>query len=65
MDFGVAGKLGGCYLAEQYRKNAAADKNRGVSFAELATAKAAGRSDVSGMSFKDMWQARFSGACHA
>ena len=24
MDFGVTGKLGGCYLAEQYRKNAAA-----------------------------------------
>ncbi len=22
-DFGVTGKLGGCYLAEQYRKNAA------------------------------------------
>ena len=62
MDFGVTGKLGGCYLAEQYRKNAAADKNGGVSFAELAAAKAVGRSDVSGMSFKDMWQARFPGA---
>ena len=24
MDFGVTGKLGGYYLAEQYRKNAAA-----------------------------------------
>ena len=62
MDFGVTGKLGGYYLAEQYRKNAAADKNGGVSFAELAAAKAAGQSDVSGMSFKDMWQARFPGA---
>ena len=41
MDFGVTGKLGGYYLAEQYRKNAAADKNGGVSFAELAAAKAA------------------------
>ncbi len=61
MDFGVTGKLGGCYLAEQYRKNAAADKNGGVSFAELAAAKAVGKSDVSGMSFKDMWQARFPG----
>ena len=30
MDFGVTGKLGGYYLAEQYRKNAAADKNRGA-----------------------------------
>jgi len=61
MDFGVTGKLGGYYLAEQYRKNAAADKNGGVSFAELAAAKAAGQSEASGMSFKDMWQARFPG----
>ena len=62
MDFGVSGKLGGYYLAVQYRKNEAADKNGGVSFAELAAAKAAGQSEVSGMSFKDMWQARFPGA---
>ena len=62
MDFGVSGKLGGHYLAEQYRKNEVADKNGGVSFAELAAAKAAGQSEVSGMSFKDMWQARFPGA---
>ena len=61
MDFGVTSKLGGHYLAEQYRKNAAG-KSDGVSFAELAAAKAAGQSDVSGMSFKDMWQARFPGA---
>ena len=40
-DFGVTGKLGGYYLAEQYRKNAAADKNGGVSFAELAAAMVA------------------------
>ena len=26
MDFGVTGKLGGYYLAEQYRKNAAAER---------------------------------------
>ena len=62
MDFGVTGKLGGYYLAGQYRKNAAAGKSGGVSFAELAAAKAAGQSDVSGMSFKDMWQARYPGA---
>lgn len=61
MDFGVTGKLGGYYLAEQYRKNAAG-KSEGMSFAELAAAKAAEQSDVSGMSFKDMWQARFPGA---
>ncbi len=62
MDSGVTGKLGGYYLSEQYRKNAAANKNGEVSFAELAAAKAAGQSEVSGMSFKDMWQARFPGA---
>ena len=62
MDFGVTDKLGGNHLAERYRKSAAADKNGGVSFAELAAAKAVGKSDVSGMSFKDMWQARFHGA---
>ena len=61
MDFGVTGKLGGYYLAGQYQKNAAG-KSEGVSFAELAAAKAAGQSDVSGMSFKDMWQAKFPGA---
>ena len=61
MDFGVTGKLGGYYLAGQYQKNAAG-KSEGVSFAELAAAKAAGQSDVSGMSFKHMWQARFPGA---
>ena len=62
MDFGVIGKLGGYYLAEQYRKNEAAGKSDGVSFAELAAAKAAGSESVEGMSFKDMWQARFPGA---
>ncbi|MDE6212950.1 MAG: hypothetical protein K2M70_05685, partial [Lachnospiraceae bacterium] len=62
MDFGVTGKLGGYYLAEQYQKNGAAAKSSGVSFAELAAAKATGQESVSGMSFKDMWQARFPGA---
>ena len=61
MDFGVTGKSGGYYLAEQYRKNAAG-KSGGVSFVELVAAKAAGQSDVSGISFKDLWQARFPGA---
>ena len=60
MDFGVTGKLGGYYLAEQYRKTAAG-KSEGVSFAELAAAKAAGTESVGGMSFKDMWQARYPG----
>ncbi|MDE7430033.1 MAG: hypothetical protein K2N00_12370 [Lachnospiraceae bacterium] len=64
MDFGVTGKLG-YYLAQQYQKNGAAGKNSGVSFAELAAMKAekmTGQSNVSGMSFKDMWKARFPGA---
>ncbi len=66
MDFGVIDKLGGYYLAQQYRKNEAAGKSEGVSFAELAAAKAAekvaGQDNVSGMSFKEMWQTRFPGA---
>jgi len=66
MDFGVTGKSGEYYLAEQYRKNAAAGTSRGVSFAEIAAAKAAekvtGQDNVAGMSFKDMWQTRFPGA---
>ena len=62
MDFGLTGKVGGYYLAEQYQKNRAADKSENVSFAALAAAKAAKQSEVSGMSFKDMWQARFPGA---
>ncbi len=62
MDFGVTGKLGEYYLAEQYRKNAAAGKSDGVSFVELAAGKVAEQDNVSGMSFKDMWQTRFPGA---
>ncbi len=65
MDFGVTGKLGGYYLAEQYRKNGAG-KSEDVSFAELAAAKAAGevteQDNISGMSFKEMWQTRYPGA---
>ena len=62
MDFGLTGKLSEYYLAQQYQKNGVAGKSSGVSFAELAAAKASGQSDVPGMSFKDMWQARFPGA---
>ncbi|MGN0345878.1 MAG: hypothetical protein ACI4E5_01750 [Suilimivivens sp.] len=61
MDFGVTDKLGGYYLAEQYPKNAAG-KSEGVSFAELAATKAVEKETASGISFKDMWQARFPGA---
>lgn len=62
MDFGVTGNLGGYYLAEQYRKNEAAGKSEGMSFAELAAAKAVEKGTAAGMSFKDMWQTRFPGA---
>ena len=62
MDFGLTGKLGGYYLAQQYQKNAAADKSDGVSFAALASTKAVEKGTAAGMSFKDMWQARFPGA---
>ena len=56
----MTGKLGGYYLAEQYRKNAAADKNGGVSFAELAATKAAGKTE--NVSFKEMLKSKYSGA---
>ena len=62
MDSGVTGKLGEYYLTQQYQKNRAAGKSDSVSFAEFAAAKAAGAESVEGMSFKDMWQARFPGA---
>ena len=35
MDFGLTSKIGEYYLAQQYRKNAAAGKSNGVSFAEF------------------------------
>ncbi len=57
MDFGVTGKLGGYYLVEQYRKNVAADKNRGASFVELAAAKAAGKTE--NVSFKEMLKSKY------
>ena len=62
MDFGLTGKLGEYYLTQQYQKNRVAGKSDSVSFAELAASKAAGTERVEGMSFKDMWQARFPGA---
>ena len=59
MDFGVTGKLGGHYLAGQYRKNAAG-KSEGVSFAELADAKAAGKTE--NVSLKEMLRSKYPGA---
>lgn len=60
MDFGVTGKLEGYYMAEQYQKNAAADKNGGVSFAEFAATKAAGKTE--NVSFKEMLKSKYPGA---
>ena len=60
MDFGLTGKLGGYYLAEQYRKNEAAGKSSGVSFAELAAAKATEKTE--GVSFKEMLKSKYPGA---
>ena len=60
MDFGVTGNLGGYYLAEQYRKNAATGTSGGVSFAELAAAKAAEKTE--GVSFKEMLKSKYPGA---
>ncbi len=44
MDFGLTGKVGGYYLAQQYQKSAEAGKSKGVSFEELAATKAAEKS---------------------
>ena len=64
-DYGLLGKIGGYGAGSIYPKGKAAD-NSGVSFLELASAKAAQnvteQTNVMGMSFKDMWQSRFPGA---
>ena len=64
-DYGLLGKIGGYGAAGIYQKGKAADSG-GVSFAELASAKAAQnvteQTSTVGMSFKDMWQTRFPGA---
>ncbi|KAI4445045.1 hypothetical protein C823_007298 [Eubacterium plexicaudatum ASF492] len=62
MHFAVTDNWGGHDPAKQYRKNVVEGKREDVSFAELAAAKAAEKSNVSAMSLKDMWQARFPGA---
>lgn len=57
---GVNGVLAGAY---QYaNRTQKAGTGSGVGFAELAAAKAAEKGTATGMSFKDMWQARFPGA---
>lgn len=64
-DYGLLGKIGGYGAGNIYQKGKAADSS-GVSFLELASAKAAQnvteQTNATGMSFKDMWQSRFPGA---
>ena len=62
MDFGVTGNLGGYYLAEQYRKNAASGTSGGVSFAELAAAKSADKTEGVNVSFEEMLKSKYPGA---
>ncbi len=59
MDFGLTGKLGEYYLAQQYRKNSAG-KSEGVRFSELAATKAAEKTE--GVSFAEMLKSKYPGA---
>ena len=60
MDFGLTGKLGEYYLTQQYQKNRVAGKSDSVSFAELAVAKAAEKTE--GVSFEEMLKSKYPGA---
>ncbi len=64
MDFGVTSKL--WEYGINNHTSTMAEKNVDGSFAEIAAAKAAekvaDKGNAAGMSFKDMWQARFPGA---
>lgn len=66
MDFGLTGKLSEYYLGSIYQQSKATGKREGVSFQDAISAKAtekvSGQINVTGMSFKDMWQTRFPGA---
>ncbi|MCM1158846.1 MAG: hypothetical protein NC489_42740 [Ruminococcus flavefaciens] len=60
MDFGVTGKL--WQYGINNRATTMAERDVDGSFAEIAAAKVAEKESATGMSFKDMWQARFPGA---
>ena len=64
-DYGLLGKVGGYGSAGIYQKEKAADSG-GVSFLELASAKAAQnvteQTGVTGMSFEDMLKSKYPGA---
>lgn len=60
MDFGVTSKMNEYYIANLYPENKTAGATHSTGFLNAISAKAA--ESTSGMSFKDMWQARFPGA---
>lgn len=66
MSFGLTGNINQYYLGSLYQQNKTTEKSSSVSFQNTISAKAAEKvteqADVTGMSFKDMWQARFPGA---
>ena len=66
MDYGLSNILGANALTNLYRLGGASAKNSGISFMDLATATAASSAataqNVTGVSFKEMCQARFPGA---
>lgn len=66
MNYGMAGIIGGYGMRNVYPQRGVAVGSRGISFLDAVSAKAAEKVaeqvSVAGMSFKDMWQARFPGA---
>lgn len=66
MSLGLTGNIDQYYLGSLYQPNKTAEKSSSASFQSTISAKAAERvteqTDVTGMSFKDMWQTRFPGA---
>lgn len=66
MSFGLTGNIDQYYSGSLYQPNKTAEKSSSVSFQSAISAKAAEKvteqADVTGMSFRDMWQARFPGA---
>ena len=60
MDFGLTNKLGEYYLTQQYQKNVTEGKSSGVSFAALASTKAAEKTES--VSFKEILKSKYRGA---
>lgn len=66
MSFGLTGNINQYYLGSYYQQNKTTEKSNSISFQSTISAKATEKvteqADATGMSFKDMWQARFPGA---